>query len=131
MDVRNMKRKASLGFILVLIVCFGLLIYIGNTFSVEKRERNAQKEYTELKDYTCEFISAGEEGYTEDTCVYHVPITQAAYTGQYLAFFSHHQNFSVRIGDEEVYRLQHKPGENLFGTTPGIRWNFIGLLEFL
>lgn len=129
MGMLNMKRKTSFGFIVVLIVCFGLLIYIGNSFSVEKREKRAENGYTEITDYTCELISAGEEGYTEDTFVYHIPITQEAYTGQYLAVFSHHQNLSVRIGDEEVYRLQHKAGENLFGTTPGIRWNFIGLLE--
>ncbi|MDE6606692.1 MAG: GGDEF domain-containing protein [Lachnospiraceae bacterium] len=125
----NMKRKTSFGFIVVLIVCFGLLIYIGNRFSVEKREQSAEKSYTEITDYTSELISAGEKGCTEDTFVYHIPIPQEAYTGQYLAVFSHHQNISVRIGDEEVYRLQHKAGENLFGTTPGIRWNFIGLLE--
>ena len=125
----NVEKKASFGFMAVLIVCLGLLIYIGNTFSVEKKVQEKEKNYTEILDYTCEFVKAGEGGVTEDTCIYHVPIMQEEYAGQYLAIFSHHQNITVWIDGEEVYRLQHKAGENAFGKTPGIRWNFIGLLE--
>jgi len=125
----NMKRKTSFGFITVLIVCLSILFYIGNTFSVEKKVQEKEKGYSEISDYTCELINAGEEGVTEDTYVYHVPIRQEEYTGQCLAVFSHHQNLTIWIDGEEVYRLQHKEGQNAFGKTPGIRWNFIGLVK--
>lgn len=125
----NVEKKTSFGFLAVLIVCVGLLVYISNTFSVEKKVQEKEKGYTEIRDYTCEFVKAGEEGITENTCIYHISIAQEEYTGQYLAVFSHHQNITVVIDGEEVYRLQHKAGENAFGKTPGIRWNFIGLVE--
>ncbi len=124
-----MRKRTSFGLTAVLIVCLGLLTYIGHTFSAEKKGQGTAKDYTELLDYTCEFLNAGEQGYGEDTYVYHVPLPKEAYTGQYLAVFSHHQNIRVWIDDKEVYRLQHMEGRNAFGKSPGIRWNFIGLLE--
>lgn len=124
-----MKKKISFEFIMTLIVCFSLLIYIGHTFSTEINTHGTEKSYAEVTDYSCELIPAGEGGCSEDTFVYHVPIAQEEYTGQYFAVFSHHQNLSVWIEDKEVYRLQHEKGRNAFGKTPGIRWNFIGLME--
>lgn len=124
-----MKKETAFGFIAILIVCLGVVIYIGSTFSVEKKLQGAEKDYREVLDYTSEVIRTGEEGDAKETCVYHVPIPKDAYTGQYMAIFSHHQNLSVWIEEEEIYSLQHKDGQNAFGKTPGIRWNFIGFTE--
>lgn len=124
-----MGKRTFLGLAAVLIVCLGLLTYIGHTFSAEKIGQETKKDYTELLDYTCEFLDAREGGVEEDTYIYHIPLPEEEYTGQYLAVFSHHQNIRVRIAGQEVYRLQHVEGDNAFGKTPGIRWNFIGLLE--
>lgn len=94
-----------------------LLLIIGMTFQREVTTAVVLPETVEIKDYQ----TAEKENTIQMTGVLPAVIKE----DMTVAFYSIHQNVTVRIQDAVVYEV--KAGENLFGHTPGHCWNFITL----
>lgn len=124
-----MNRKVNGAYVGVIVFFFLFLLYIGNTFSVQKETQRIPVKYERIEDFERTEVKAGEEGVLQDTVVYTLELPEELEGRSTLAIYSVHQNLHVFIADEEVYTLQWIEGENAFGKTPGIHWNFITIGE--
>lgn len=112
-----------------IIIFFLFLLFILKSFSVQKEAECPEIGYEHVEEWSRSEIEAGKEGTKEDTVVYTFKLSGPVSGGSTLAIYSVHQNLHVYIEDEEVYTLQWHKGENAFGKTPGIHWNFINIPE--
>lgn len=120
-----MSKKVIIIFGAAACVFFLLLVHIGTTFTVQKETKRTEVSYAKVLDWTVE--SGERDG--QETRIYRIVLENEIRGRENLAIYTSHQNLRVWIEDEEVYTLQWIPGENTFGKTPGIHWNFIGITE--
>jgi len=123
----GMKKAVEWGFLVVLMLCVGVFLYMYATFKLDIRQRQAPEGYEEVTEYRREAVA-------DDACpvgeksVYTFEAGQVEGQDVCLVFFSLHQTVSVRVDGEEIYSI--KPdGGNAFGKTTGCVWNTVMLSE--
>jgi len=126
---KDMGKKTLYIYFIIVSFFLILLLYIGNTFSVEISMPRTERGYEKVEDWTREIFRAGEGGFDQATAVYHMRLPEEIIGKKNIAIYSIHQNIRVFVGEEEVYSIQWQKGRNAFGKTPGIRWSFIDIIQ--
>lgn len=114
----RMKKKIELIYPVLVILCLAMLVAIGVTFENQiyylEMQQDAQ-EFTDIEANRLDDFSIRIKG----------KLPSGLRDGTVLAFYTVHQNVSLTLEGETVYTLVD--GENAFGSTPGIEWNFVRL----
>lgn len=118
-----MKKVIEWGYLVVLILCAALFLFMFTTFRLDIRQRQTSEGFEQVTDYQREVVydTACPTG---QKSVYTFTAGQLSDMDTALIFFSLHQLVTVRLDGEEIYSM--KPdARNAFGSTTGCVWNVV------
>lgn len=120
-----MRRFVKLGYVVCSVVLAVIFLFMLGTFRLDIRQRENPAGYITLKNCRTEEIQdSGARLGQLLRCTF--VLDRQNITDETLVFQAYHQNVTVRIDGETVYRMQADQG-NSFGRTPGCVWNFIAI----
>lgn len=120
-----MRRFVKLGYVVCSVVLAVIFLFMLGTFRLDIRQRENSAGYITLKNCRTEEIQdSGARLGQLLRCTF--VLDRQNITDETLVFQAYHQNVTVRIDGETVYRMQADQG-NSFGSTPGCVWNFIAI----
>lgn len=122
-----MKKVIETGYLVELILCFLLFLFMLFDFKLDIYQREYTKDFVELENFQREVIQTADCP-TGQKAVYVFQLGDVPDADTSVMFFTLHQNVTVCLDGERIYSM--KPDRrNAFGKTPGCVWNTIMLSD--
>lgn len=122
-----MKKVIEWGYLVVLVICVALFLFMFATFRLDVRQRHEPEGFSQITDYQREIVKSADYP-TGQKSVYNFNAGELSESDASLIFFSLHQWVTVSLDGEEIYSIQPDEG-NAFGSTTGCVWNVVLLSE--
>ncbi len=122
-----MRRVIERSYLVVLIFCVLLFLFMFLTFRLDIRQRQEPAGFGEVTDFQRDVVlDAGCP--TGQKSIYTFTAGQLSESDASLVFFSLHQLVTVYLDGEEIYSMEPDP-RNAFGSTTGCVWNVVALSD--
>lgn len=122
-----MKKIIEWSYLIVLVVCAMVFLFMFATFQMDVRQRQEPEGFAQVTDYQREIVK-DEACPTGQKSIYTFTLGHLPDADDSLIFFSLHQLVTVSLDGEEIYSIR-PDSHNAFGSTTGCVWNVVMLSE--
>lgn len=122
-----MKKVIEWSYLVVLVICFMLFLFMYATFQTDVRQRQGSEGFEKVADYQREIIEDADCP-TGQKSIYTFNVGELPDADDSLVFFSLHQLVTVSLDGEEIYSMRPDV-HNAFGSTTGCVWNVVMLSD--